>query len=429
MNKTIRKNKKRTNKRKNKRVLTHKKKKHIGGFFWDYNEPRRFHKFENKDNYKDIRFSDQTYKMKTNSIGHLGKEGIRNNFKLASYIINDEPERKLLLFAKSIDSSIYSFYPEAIFEEKLEEILNPIIIVPKLNKENLNSLKLELKHVPEYPVPVPVFLKDFVETMGEDQMNVNEIKWDKWHMIEKKETLEAFLEARLSFFSRDAKVGPDSVPPRARKNLLEFLKDVGLGKFVSAFHEYGIDRFSDLKGILASSDEEFKEKFGMEKEDIAKLRTVRTAPFSFYVASKFPAIMLKSKEIKVTLRSQSEKMYLIMENTGGKNELYIKNLTDADHLGRGSIFDEGIVHNKEEIEPRERKNLQEFMSQIALRFSDGSTLAHNMFDKSIIAKERVKCDDDEGRCRRWDLDTFIDNNKSSIGRTGHHRGLTRRQGT
>jgi hypothetical protein len=110
-------------------------------------------------------------------------------------------------------------------------------------------------------------------------------------------------------------------------------------------------------------------------------------------------------------------MYLIMENTGGKNELYIKNLTDADHLGRGSIFDEGRVHNEEEIEPRERKNLQEFMSQIALRFSDGSTLAHNMFDKSIIANDRG-----------WDLDTFIDNNKSSIGRTGSFRGLAKHQG-
>lgn len=345
MNKTIRKSKKRTNKRKNKRVLTHKKKKHIGGFFWDYNEPRRFHKFENKDNYKDITFSDQTYKMKTNSIGHLGKEGIRNNFKLASYIINDEPERKLLLFAKSIDSSIYSFYPEAIYEKELEKILNPIIIGSQLNNENLNNLKLELKHVPEYPVPVPYFLKEFVKTTGGNQMNVNGSEWDEWSKWDMKWDMNNYVKA--------------------------------------------------------------------------------------------PVIMLNSKEIKVTLKSQSNRMYLIMENTGGEKELYLKDLsTDTHGKENKSIFYEATEEAEEEAKapkddeesasaakgpaydhgkgiPIERDNLQQFLFNKALYPSQGTKLAYRMFDSSVIAK------------RNWDLQTFIDNNKSSIGRTGHYRGLTR----
>jgi hypothetical protein len=327
------KNKKRTNKR----VLTHKKKKHIGGLYrWDEegdNRPKGFLVLGNKNEFTDITFSDKTYLMKTARKTYLvGTSEYKKNFKLGTL----EVLGKKYLIAESTTSGMVSIYDKEVTDSNLPEdsnltdivgFLNGIIIEPQLTEQdirNLNNSVLESTYVPkdlndfpQYPVPVPVILKDFVETMGDEQ-----IYWKK------------------------------TLGVRSKK---------------------------------------------------------------FNVASE---------SFNVTLKSQSKKMYLIMKDTGG--ELYIKNVTDADPLGIVSIFDERIIdRNKEKKEPRERKNLQEFMSQIALISSNGSTLAHNMFDKSIIAKERrVNCDEDEGRCRRWDLDTFLNNNKSEsqVRYTGHTRG-------
>ena len=57
-----------------------------------------------------------------------------------------------------------------------------------------------------------------------------------------------------------------------KETLEAFLKDVGLGEFASAFHEYGIDSVSDLKDDDLASDTSLKHEIGMGEEDIAKLR-------------------------------------------------------------------------------------------------------------------------------------------------------------